>query len=66
MHIVLLERKLCRHKKHEVCSFEKLSSPSLIEELRNHDNVDRSVAFVPRLPMKSMATSAIVGGGVQT
>ena len=52
MHIVLLERKLCRHKKHEVCSFEKLSSPSLIEELRNYDNVNRSVTFVSSLSKK--------------
>ena len=50
MHIIFPERKLCRYEKHEVCICEDFPSPSLIEELWNYDNMDRSVAFVPSLP----------------
>ena len=52
MHRILPERKFCGHESHEVCSFEEFPSPSLVEELCNYCDVDRSVAFVPRLPKK--------------
>ena len=52
MHRIFPENKLCRNKKCEVCSFEELSSPSLVEELWNYDNVDRNVVFVPSLTKK--------------